>query len=1279
MKLELIKPFASLNKAYRKQNLNHEQVKLFKDNLLLLFKRINDHETEENFKNIVSDFLKDTYYKGFHEINTKGRQDLVIHNDKTSASQVGVIIEVKRPSNKLEMVTADKPNTKALHELLHYYMHERYINNNKEIKHLVVTNIYEWFVFDGADFERFFFDNPKLKKSYQDWNNGLFGLKTTDWFYQEYAKPFIEKELPLLNCTYFNLLEAERLIRTIGKPDDKKLIDLYKILSPEHMLKKPFANDSNTLNKDFYTELLHIIGLEETKALGKKLITRANGNDRHDGSLLENTLNLIATKTRLASQNRSSHEVQEISEGDEFEIAMELCITWINRVLFLKLLEAQLLKFNKGDKSFSFLNINKIVDFDDLNDLFLNALANPIDKRRKDIHAKFDKLPYLNSSLFEETQLEIEYAIVSNLKKRSEIPVSHNTVLKEANGKRITGQKNTLQYLFEFLDAYNFESDGTAEIQAQHKTIINASVLGLIFEKINGYKDGSIFTPSFITTYMCRETIRKAVVQKFNQQYNWGCHTFNDLFNKLDKISIKEANETINSLKICDIAVGSGHFLVSALNEMISIKNDLEILADQEGKRLRGYHVSTENDELVISHEDGFFIYNVKDKESQRIQETLFLEKQTLIENCLFGVDINPKSVMICRLRLWIELLKNMYYTPESNFTQLETLPNIDINIKHGNSLISRFDVRDNYAKMPAAAQQKIRLTTQKYKEQVLIYKCTPDKATRKQAERAIYELKQGFSQIANPTDADYKKWKDKDAELGLVPLLFSVEEQEAWKLKVAQLANEALKLRNIYEQKLHTLYGNAFEWRFEFPEVLNNDGQFEGFDIVIGNPPYIRQEEFTRWKTYLLDNYKTYTGTADLYVFFVEKGFGLLKPNGFISFIMPNKWIQAGYGKPLRSFLLKNQLLSIIDFGDLQVFDGVTTYPCIINATNIKKTASFKSILVKTLKFENGFHHHVDANTNEIDLTNLGDENWVISSGSEQMLLHRIKNHTVSLFDYTSGSAHYGIKTGLTEAFLINTETKERLISQDAASARLLKPFLLGRNIKPYSSTIAENWLILIPKGFTIKRNLPPTNPNYLSEPPARYGDMPYDNAWDWFSKSFPAVAAHLLPFKSKAELRTDKGDYWWELRACDYYGEFETPKIMYQVLQVKPCFIYDNAGQYCNNSMWIIPKDDKFLVGILNSKMGWWLISKYCTAIQNGYQLIWKYFGQIPIPNVSDAEKAIVIEVVNQIIVAKRQNSAFDATVLEKQIDKLIYRLYNISAEEELLIEGQTQTMIK
>ncbi|MEO6758370.1 MAG: hypothetical protein ABIO24_02870, partial [Saprospiraceae bacterium] len=660
MKLSTQPPAKSLSPAYRTQSLSRDSMERFKRQFALLRSRITDaaSESEEHLKNLVADFLKEVWYRDTHYINTRDRQDLVIHTGKTAKDPAGVILEVKRPGNRNEMISAARPNGKALHELLRYYLNERQQGGNREIKRLIVTNIDEWFLFDAADFEKHIYSNAGLLKRYDDWREGRLGAGSTDWFYKEIAAPFFEKELPSLDCTHFRLDDYATAAENRDDADDDSLLDLYKVLSPEHLLKKPFANDTNSLNKQFYDELLYILGLEEFKKDGKKVIVRAEKR-RHEGSLLENTLNKLTVSGKWRKAPNPGQPGDDEAET-RFSIALELAITWLNRVLFLKLLEAQLQRWKPADPGSTFLNGEFIQDFDNLYQLFFEVLHCPQDQRRDSIRQQYGNLPYLNSSLFEPTALEDAVFSVEMLDSRADLPLAPNSVLRDATGQRRTGRMNTLHYLFAFLDAYDFSSDSKARIQAEDRAVINAAVLGLIFEKINGYRDGSFFTPGFITMYMCRETLRRAVLQKFNDRYAWAAADFDALYNRLDTGKLAEYNELINSLRICDPAVGSGHFLVSALNELIAIKSDLGILCDRSGKRLREVRAVVGNDELILTDTDTDrpIEYRPGVAASQRVQEALFHEKQTLIENCLFGVDINPKSVMICQLRLWIELLK---------------------------------------------------------------------------------------------------------------------------------------------------------------------------------------------------------------------------------------------------------------------------------------------------------------------------------------------------------------------------------------------------------------------------------------------------------------------------------------------------------------------------------------------------------------------------------------------------------------------------------------------
>ncbi|MFW6369786.1 MAG: DUF7149 domain-containing protein, partial [Bacteroidota bacterium] len=585
MQINVYSPIQSLNKTFRKEKVKREDFDCFKRELKRLIERINEEESEEHLKTPLRDFLKATFYKQY-EINTKGRTDLGIYLGETDKSKLGVIIETKKPSNVSDMITSTDINKKAMHEAILYYLRERNDAANNDLKNIIITNLYEWFIFDAHTFERLFYKS-NLNKEYKKWNSGQKTSSNTDIFYKEIAHSFIadnEHEIP---CVYFDVRKYQSLLSQEKKEDEKKLTALYKILSDINLLKKPFANDSNTLDRRFYNELLHIIGLEETKHGSKKIIGRkANPNN---GSLIENAMATIDTNEKLSKvPNRFING--ETKEEKLFSVALELVITWINRILFLKLLEAQLIKYHKGDGSYKFLNSGFIADYDDLQELFFDVLAKTDNERKAYIKEKYKQIPYLNSSLFElkPNSLEDLTIVVSNLKDSFELPVYSQTVLKD-KGKKRTGEMPTLNYLFDFLDAYDFSSEGSEEVQEENKTLINASVLGLIFEKINGYKDGSFFTPGFITMYMCRESIRRAVLQKFKEEKGWECESIEQLKEKID--DRQEANEIINSLKICDPAVGSGHFLVSALNEIIAIKSELDILCYRNGNRIRDYKV----------------------------------------------------------------------------------------------------------------------------------------------------------------------------------------------------------------------------------------------------------------------------------------------------------------------------------------------------------------------------------------------------------------------------------------------------------------------------------------------------------------------------------------------------------------------------------------------------------------------------------------------------------------------------------------------------------------
>ncbi|OOG76460.1 Eco57I restriction-modification methylase domain-containing protein [Algoriphagus sp. A40] len=1250
---KFLKPKQALNPAFRKVKPNRTAIESFKFNLIQLIDRINESESEEFHKNLVIDFLKKTYYDPTHFVNTKGRNDLVIHTGDNAKSSVGVIIEAKKPTSKSEMISKTNLNHKAFQELVLYYLRERITHTNLEVKHLVVTNIQEWFIFDALSFDRHFAQNKGFVKQFEDFEAGRLSEIKTEFFYKNIAEPAIEKVKDQIPFTYFDFRDYDKPLRNADKRDDNKLIALFKLLSPEHLLKLPFANDSNSLDRRFYTELLHIIGLTETKEGGKKLIERKPKGSKNSGSILEDAIIQLDTYDKISQLARPS-QYGNTSEERLFNVGLELSITWINRVLFLKLLEAQLISYHKGNKSYAFLNKKKIHDWDDLNSLFFQVLAKKTEERNEDVRVTFAQVPYLNSSLFEPTDMEQKTIMVNFLKNEKTIPVISSTVMKDGQGKKLTGELTTLEYLFRFLDAYDFASEGSEEIQEDNKTLINASVLGLIFEKINGYKDGSFFTPGFITMYMCRETIRKAVIQKFKEAKGWEVENITQLYDKIEDRT--EANALINSLKICDPAVGSGHFLVSALNEIIAVKNDLKILQYRSGKRLKEYQVEVVNDELIVTDEDGeLFEYHPHNKESQRIQETLFHEKQTIIENCLFGVDINPNSVKICRLRLWIELLKSAYYKQDlpgfenlAGLNELETLPNIDINIKVGNSLVSRFAL-DSDLKSALKGSWKI----EDYKTAVSTYCNAKSKDEKRAMEALIAQIKTNFRSEISKNDPKIQRKSKLGGELYNLTSQTAIFEESAKekKIRLAKVEKVSAELNKldtqIEEIKANQIYENAFEWRFEFPEVLNDEGDFVGFDVVIGNPPYIRQEEFSSLKPYLQSRFQTFAGTADLYVYFVELSMNLLKDSGDFVFIIPNKWMRAGYGKALRSYVKGFAIHELLDFGDLQVFEEATTYPLIIALGKSSPGANFNAVNLNTLDFPNGMENYLRENKLEVSPAGLAEEGWTLTDSRSQALLLKLKSQGVPLSEYVDGKIFYGIKTGYNEAFVIDLATKERLIAEDPKSSELIKPFLAGRDIKRYQQPKSDKFLILLKNGQTKEL----------------FGNLDESQAFEKIFEAYPAVMGHLKNHVTKAKARYDQGQYWWELRACDYYEEFEKEKILYQEIATYQSFTLDTEGYYTNNKLFLLSNVTKELLGFLNSKLVWFYLNNTTSKLR-GDALAMQSPYILSIPTLE--------EVVNNIALAQKvdlilnQSDPTQIKVLEAEIDQLVFELYGLSEEE-------------
>ncbi len=1282
----------ALNLAYRKHKPSRKQVNDFLEALETCLQAIElfdqQGETEEHLKEPLKKFFQGTFFQE-NLINTKERIDLAIYAENNPQSPVEVLIEIKKPSNKIEFLTPQNLNKKALQELLLYYFRERFDQKNNAIKHLIVTNGYEWYLFKAEDFYTFFYKNKNLLNDYQDFRDGKKDSRKNELFYNEIAKKYIQEIQDQLPFVYidFRTMDLKNL-------DDISLNNLYKLFSNVHLLGHSFANDSNELNQEFYEELLHIIGLEEVSQDGKNIICRKSKN-RHNATLLESTLFLVEDRIDLENieftEEMPFEENKSEKESTSFQVALELTLTWVNRILFIKLLESQLINYHKTSKehdNYQFLTNNFIPDFDGLNTLFFSALAKKPEERHSRYKNKFALIPYLNSSLFEKSELEKSCFDVSAL-PQERLHISETTVLKDREGKRLKGELYTLDYLFQFLDAYDFATDGTEGISEGEtpKTLINAAVLGLFFEKINGYQDGSFFTPAYITMYMCRNSLRPALVQRFKISENPKINTFEDLKNHckrfFKKNDIDRLNVIFNGLKVCDPSVGSGHFLVSALNELIMIKYELGLLTDQEGNVLN-CGLSLQNDELHISYRNGeLFHYYPKGQSSGIIQKTFFRHKQELIENCLFGVDLNQKSVDICRLRLWIELLKHAYY---KNDGQLETLPNIDINIKRGNSILSKFSLDNKRNTFTPAQKNKIARQIADYKILVDLYKSVEDKKAKDTIRKKIHEHRTFFQATYNPEDSDYILMKTKDAELekALRPVMHNGEGA----LKIVQLNKEIEFYKQRYAAK-QKVYQGAFEWRFEFPEVLDEKGNFIGFDVVVGNPPYIQLQNLPKElvKLYKEKNFKTYTPTGDIYTLFFEKGLDLVKTNGYLGLITSNKWMRASYGKKTRQFFITQKPLALVDMGS-DVFGRATVDTAILflhkkqvelcrqkkNGNGIKKNKKSLNLdgenkngkikelpaldLTKAKKSKRFDFSVYDKDW--VVLKDLTDEPWLILTPLQKRLKEKIETRGIPLKEWDI-SIYRGVLTGFNEAFIINQAKRDELLAADPKSADIIKPILRGRDIRKYEAKWANLYIIKTFPALKIDIDNYPAVKNYLKS----FGDK-----LEQLGKTYIDADGN----RQKSRKKT--GNKWFETQdQIAYYKNFEKEKIIYPETTQGANFWYDATDKFLveKTSFIMTGNNLKYLLSIMSSSTLTFYYKKCSSGTvlgKKGYQYNKHAVENIPIPQLSRLEQKPFENLVDKILKAKV--SGKDSIIYEEEIDRRVFELYGLTEEEIQLVEN-------
>ncbi|EPE6658931.1 class I SAM-dependent DNA methyltransferase [Campylobacter coli] len=1256
MKFEAIDEKEFLNPYYRKKPILeaelNEFIKALKDYKTSLENNLKNNE-DSLVANALSKFFENLHFeceiKSIHKGNSG--MDLALKKDK----QIQVIVEAKLPHSK-EFFSQSKPNCKALHECILYYLRERKALNSS-LKHIIITDFYRFYIFKADLFEELFNKNKYFKEAFENFEskNSLF-KGNTDEFYKECEK-LLSSEKYLDSITRKDLFDEPSLkgvfidIKPIleqEKPSFSKLKPLFKIFHKDFLLSEFNPNDANSLNNAFYKELLYILGLCESKQNSKLIIAKSEESKEEQGTFY------TAINSKLKEEN--------------FETILKLLILWLNRILFLKLIESNLVRFN-DDKNLKFLNFKKIPDFDKLSELFFEVLAKEKSTRKK---SEFAYLPYLNSSLFEKQNIENTLEI-SSLSNDLKLFYYKNTVLKDDKCKAKKGQVGLLEYLFEFLDSFDFGSDDEQSEILSQKELISSSVLGNVFEKLNGYKEGSFYTPSFITSYMCKESITKVVLDKFNAQFDLDAKDISELRKSLRKEDKKAQKELLNSIKICDPAVGSGHFLVSALNVMLSIYDELNLF-DEE------FYLEVQNDEILITGRKGEFIEykrptTPKDK-AHLIQQELFYTKKDIIENNLFGVDINPNSCEITKLRLWIELLKHSFYQSfdDENYHDLKTLPNIDINIKCGNSLVSYFETGKSLNHYP-----NIKERINKYKRIVKDYKegFYTDKSHINQE---IKNLKISFKNFCfvDKFKKEMKSFNDKCEKYSKKYGNFLAVDDENLKFFVSanltlfdfdekEATKEFANLKKEYDNIFNLESNHPFEWRFEFPEILDDDGNFKGFDLIIGNPPYIRQEELKELKPHLAKNYKVYKGTSDIYTYFYELGFNVLKDRGgVLSYITSNKYTRAGYGEALREFLLKNvKFLEYTDLNGIKVFDSATVDTSILcfekskSKDNKFKYLALSNEILKTCAYNIGLYKDFA----EFSQNSLSKESFTFSDENTSALKAKIERIGTPLKEWYGLNIYRGILTGYNEAFIITTEKRNEILAncKDEAekerTAKLIRKMLRGRDIKRYSYEWAGLWVI------------------------GTFPSLKID------IEQYPALKQYLSQFLPRIEQSGEKGcrkktsNKWFETQDnIAYYEEFEKEKIVYPETTQGAYFVYDNKGIFLEKTaFFIVCENLKYLLGLLSSNLITYYYKNFsqgCKLGTKGYQYNKHALENLPIPKINSKNQNIVDELINlvdEILKAKEQDKNANTQELENKINSLVYKLYNLTEEEIKIIEGK------
>ena len=855
----------------------------------------------------------------------------------------------------------------------------------------------------------------------------------------------------------------------------------------------------------------------------------------------------------------------------------------------------------------------------------------------------FKDVPFLNGGLFDcLDKIDGEYidGFSRNPAKQAVIP---DYLFFEDKEQKVDlssygiGSNKTVRGLIEILNSYNFTIDENTPIDKE--VALDPELLGKVFENLLASYNpetattarkatGSYYTPREIVDYMVETSLLEYLKERLPNIPEDKLKLLLSYSDDIPEFSEDEKQliiSAIDEIKVIDPACGSGAFPMGILQRLVYILQKLDP-ANKYWYELQ-FNKAVNDSQEVFKQTDK----NEREEKLKEINEVFddsinypdYSRKLYLIENCIYGVDIQSIAIQISKLRFFISLVIDQRIDKTRENFGIRPLPNLETKFVAANTLIGLYDASKlNLLLSPRAVdlQLKIEEVRHKYfyaktRKDKLKYQ-DEDKALRKQLAQELE--KSGFS-----TDSAKK---------------------------IANL--------DLFDQNASAGWFDP-EWMF---------GIKDGFDIVIGNPPYIQlQSAFDSSKKYAdlyKDlNYKTFDRTGDIYCLFYERGIQLLKPNGHLCYISSNKWMRAGYGEKLRKFFIEYNPKVLVDLGP-NVFESSTVDTNILLIQKSKNKNVLNAVTITEPKKTNIDIVGVLSDSG-VALAHLSEGAWFIGSDAEQELKEKIERIGKPLKDWDV-KIYRGILTGLNEAFIIDNVKREEILRncKDSEERKrtdaIIKPILRGRDIKRYYYEWAGLWVLFIPAGWT-KENKGRENPNVFIE------------------KTFPSLMAHLKKYEVDARKRDDQGDYWWELRQCAYYSEFEKEKIMWQELAQGAQFALDDRGMFfVSNTAYILTGNRlKYLIGYLNSRLNESIFEKwYCTKLgQKGTRWLNQHVVEIPVPPITSHNEPLVTRVellVDKIIVAKKQNHQADTSALEREIDYLVYKLYDLTPAEIKIVEG-------